>query len=315
MRATASLKTPCVQPRRPHSPAVRGGATPGRWGPAESPALPQPCFVPIACPSERTTTVNNGATSPSHLPPDNEFSQVRGPTSTQAPSLPKLMAPYAELSSSREQLPHSHSLPAQALPDSLHGAWLWGDTAGTNVRKPGRMERLLPSARWRRSTRPKPTCLYSSPTSARAGASRTAAARQSERLVLEAEVGRHGLVRGATQHGKPTPITVLAGPSLGRPRLLDSGQCRPTTTARHTSPPPPTSKNPAHQDPLQDPGQEEVTSTITPPTRAEGAERGRSRSARSSRRGGCSASRGGREATARRPRGAGPTGPGSDGPR
>ena len=69
-------KTPCVQSRRPHSTAVRGGATPGRWGPTGSPALPHPCFVPIACPSERTTTVNNGATSPSHLPPDNEFSQA-----------------------------------------------------------------------------------------------------------------------------------------------------------------------------------------------------------------------------------------------
>lgn len=73
-------KTPCVQSRRPHSTAVRGGATPGRWGPTGSPALPHPCSVPIACPSERTTTVNNGATSPSHLPPDNEFSQVSDPT-------------------------------------------------------------------------------------------------------------------------------------------------------------------------------------------------------------------------------------------
>jgi hypothetical protein len=37
--------------------------------------------------------------------------------------------------------------------------------------------------RWWRLTKPKPTCLYSSPTSAYAGASGTAAARQAERLV------------------------------------------------------------------------------------------------------------------------------------
>jgi hypothetical protein len=85
--------TPCVQSRRPHSAAVRVGATPGLWQPTGGPDLPHPCVVPIACPSERTTTVNNGATSPSHLPPDNESAQVSCPMAAQAPSLPKLGFP------------------------------------------------------------------------------------------------------------------------------------------------------------------------------------------------------------------------------
>lgn len=62
------------------------------------------------------------------------------------------------------------------------------------------------------------------------------------------------------------PNGLLSGPSLGRPRLLDSGQGRPTTTTKRTTPPPLTSKNPAHQDPRQDPGQEEVTGIDQPPT-------------------------------------------------
>lgn len=49
-----------------------------------------------------------------------------------------------------------------------------------------------------------------------------------------------------------------AGPSLGRPRSLNSGQGRRTMTTRRTSPLSLNSKNPAHQDPRQDPGQEEV---------------------------------------------------------
>jgi hypothetical protein len=87
--------TPRVQSRRPHSAAVRVGATPGLWQPTGGPDLPHPCVVPIACPSERTTTVNNGATSPSHLPPDHESAQVSRLMAAQAPSLPKLrVAPH-----------------------------------------------------------------------------------------------------------------------------------------------------------------------------------------------------------------------------
>jgi hypothetical protein len=124
------------------------------------------------------------------------FLQVIARPGIECSQLPKLMAPYAQLSSTRKQLPHSRPLPAHALPDSLHGALRWGNTAGTSVRKPGRMERLLPSARWWRPTKPKPTCLHSSPTSAAADASGTAATGQTERLVLEGEVALHGLVRG-----------------------------------------------------------------------------------------------------------------------
>jgi hypothetical protein len=159
----------------------------------------EPTGVPDACQVVRGTTGNSSHPPSTPAGQDTASQQANKPAGHAEPKLPKLMAPYVELSSSREQLPHSHPLPAQALPDSLHGALRWGDTAGTSVRKPRRMERLLPSARWWRppKPKPKPTCLYSSPTSAHAGASGTAAPGQAERLVLVAEVALHGLVRGA----------------------------------------------------------------------------------------------------------------------
>jgi hypothetical protein len=152
------------------------------------------------------------------------FAQLSARTTAKCPQLPELMPPHVRLRSSRKQLPHSHPLPAQALPDSLHGALRGGDTARTSMRKPGGMERLLPSARWWRPKKPKPTCLYSSPASAHAGTSGTAATRQAEKLVLAAEVALHGLVRGTAYRGKPTLITMLAGLSLGCPRPLGSDQ-------------------------------------------------------------------------------------------
>jgi hypothetical protein len=96
--------------------------------------------VPFACQILRGITGNSGNSrgcdqESSTIPP-----QVSGATAVKRPKLPKLMAPYVELSSPREQLPHSRPRPAQALSDSLHGALRWGVTAGTSVRKPGRME-------------------------------------------------------------------------------------------------------------------------------------------------------------------------------
>jgi hypothetical protein len=105
---------------------------------------------------------------------DGAPSQVTSALVPRQPELPKLMAPHVRLRRSCKQLPHGALQPAEALPNSFHGALRWGDTARTSVRKPGRMERLLPSARWRRPTKPKLTCLYSSPASAHASASGTA---------------------------------------------------------------------------------------------------------------------------------------------
>lgn len=63
---------------------------------------------------------------------------------------------------------------------------------------------------------------------------------------------------GAHRGCRPSSECGGVGPSLGRPRTLNGGQQRPTTTTRRTSPHRLTSENPAHQDPRQDPGQEEV---------------------------------------------------------
>lgn len=88
-----------------------------------------------------------------------------------------------------------------------------------------------------------------------------------ERLVVEAAVSLRELVQSAVQRYRSAPATLdrggasVAGPSLGRPRPLGSGQRRPTSTIRRTSPPLLTSEDPAHQDPRQDPGQEEVGSS------------------------------------------------------
>jgi hypothetical protein len=48
------------------------------------------------------------------------------------------------LSSSRKRLPRSHPLSVQALPDSLHGALRWGDTAEIEVR-PAQAHDLSPA--------------------------------------------------------------------------------------------------------------------------------------------------------------------------
>ena len=62
--------------------------------------------------------------------------------------------------------------------------------------------------------------------------------------------GRRGMCRSTGDSAAEV------GSSLGRPRLLDSGRRQPTMTARRTSPPPPSSENPAPHDPRHDPGQE-----------------------------------------------------------
>ncbi len=79
---------------------------------------------------------------------------------------------------------------------------------------------------------------------------------------------------GAHRGCRPSSECGGVGPSLGRPRTLNGGQQRPTTTTRRTSPHRLTSENPAHQDPRQDPGQEEVRKAIMSLTCAYGADRG-----------------------------------------